>query len=103
MNISNIRTMTDETLADAKAILGCEIASIRLQLDRNSQPPHEWLAKANYALRMKETQLQRIRDEEAQRRRHEQTALERRFVAASQTALGEDFFSRLMAVARHPA
>ena len=103
MDISRIRSMTDETLADAKAILGGEIASIRLQLDRSTQPTHEWLAKANYALRMKEMQLQRIHDEEAQRRRRECLALERHFGSANHTVLGEEFFSRLMAVVRRPA
>jgi hypothetical protein len=101
MNLTRIYVMTEEELADATAFLSAEIASIRLQIDRRSNPETEWLAKANYALRMKDMQQQRIAAEVSRRKRAATLSLENRFITAAREMLEVETFDEIMAVARH--
>jgi hypothetical protein len=101
MDLTNIYKMADEELSEATALLASEIASIRYQMDRSVRPDVDWLAKANYALRMKEMQQARIHAEETRRRRVERLAVENRFITAAREMLDEQLFDEIMAVAQH--
>jgi hypothetical protein len=89
-------------LIDEITILLEDIANIKSQIEgAGANPDPEWLRKANYAMRMKSAQHQRIQSYLSQRKRDRATELNRRFVNVAREILEESLFQEILDEANH--
>jgi hypothetical protein len=84
-------------MVDELTILLEDIANIKSQIERaGANPDPEWLRKANFALRMKSAQQQRIQFYISQRKRDQTAELNRRFVNVAKEILEESLFQEIL-------
>lgn len=84
-------------MVDELTILLEDMANIKSQIESaGNSPDPEWLRKANYALRMKSAQQQRLQFYISQRKRDQTAELNRRFVNVARDILEESLFQEIL-------
>jgi guanylate kinase len=84
-------------MIDELTILLEDMANIKSQIEgAGANPDPEWLRKANFALRMKSAQQQRLQFYISQRKRDQTAELNRRFVNVAKDILEESLFQEIL-------